>query len=56
MFEASLIVGVGSFCIGFLFGSGAVWLIFNNIHSLLEEIDQKYNRLVTLMSEWQKKL
>ena len=44
------------FVLGFIFGVSSCWYYYNRVHKLLLELDGKYNRLVTLISEWQKKI
>lgn len=54
MFDVIFLVVL--FLLGFFCGAFLMWCYYARLTKMLTALDDKYNRLVTLMSEWQKKL
>jgi hypothetical protein len=48
----SLVLGL---ILGFACGTGLMMLYLNQVKAIMEELHGKYERLISVISEWQKK-
>lgn len=51
-----VINAIGYFIIGFLTGTTMLYLFFNKVHNYLTVLDKKHDKIINILSHWQKKI